>query len=110
MNVSIQPATLGGEFWVDVSMDGETSRHGPYADSDEAEVAAVRLAAVCRAHECRSGHGRTGGKVAPMSDVITLNGIEVELGSDAARAFISDACRAGEFVIDDATLMENMIL
>ena len=42
-----------------------------------------------------------------MSDVITLNGIEVELGSDAARMFISDACRAGESVIDDATLMEK---
>ena len=49
MNVSIQPARLGGKFYVDVTMNGETSRHGPYADSDEAEIAAVRLAAVCRA-------------------------------------------------------------
>jgi hypothetical protein len=42
-----------------------------------------------------------------VSDTITLNGIEVELASDAGRAFITDATRAGEGVIDDATLMEK---
>jgi hypothetical protein len=42
-----------------------------------------------------------------MSETIILNGIEVELGSDAARAFVADATRAAESVIDDQTLMEK---
>jgi hypothetical protein len=42
-----------------------------------------------------------------MSDTIILNGIVVELGSDAARAFVADATRAAESVIDDSTLMEK---
>jgi hypothetical protein len=49
MNVRIQPARLDGEFWVDVTMDGEMSQHGPFADKAEAETVAVRFAAVCRA-------------------------------------------------------------
>lgn len=49
MNVSIQPTTLDGEFWVDVILDGEMRRHGPYNDADDAEIAATRLAATCRA-------------------------------------------------------------
>jgi hypothetical protein len=49
MSVHIQPARLDGEFWVDVSMDGETRRHGPFPDADKAEIMAVRLAAICRA-------------------------------------------------------------
>jgi hypothetical protein len=42
-----------------------------------------------------------------MSSIITLNGIVVELTSDLGRAFITDACRAGESVIDDSTLIEK---
>jgi hypothetical protein len=42
-----------------------------------------------------------------MSDVITLNGIEVELGSDAAREFLVNAVRAGEGLVDDTQLMES---
>jgi hypothetical protein len=49
MNVSIQPARLDGEHYVDVILDGETSRHGPFAGAGEAEVMAVRFAAICRA-------------------------------------------------------------
>jgi hypothetical protein len=36
---------------------------------------------------------------------ITLNGIEVELTSDLGRAFVTDACRAGEAVVSDQDLM-----
>jgi hypothetical protein len=42
-----------------------------------------------------------------MSDTIILRGIVVELTGDLARAFVADACRAGESVIDDSTLMEK---
>ena len=31
-----------------------------------------------------------------MSSTITLRGVQVELDSDLGRAFITDACRAGE--------------
>jgi hypothetical protein len=43
-----------------------------------------------------------------MSDTIILRGIAVELTSDLGRAFVADACRAGESVIDDSTLMEKV--
>jgi hypothetical protein len=47
--IAITPTETGGQFWVRVSMDGhKMRRHGPFADADEAEVTAVRLAAVCR--------------------------------------------------------------
>jgi hypothetical protein len=42
-----------------------------------------------------------------MSSTITLRGVQVELDSDLGRAFITDATRAAEAVIDDATLMEK---
>jgi hypothetical protein len=42
-----------------------------------------------------------------MNSTITLNGVQVELNSDEGRAFVVDATRAGEGVIDDATLMEK---
>jgi hypothetical protein len=42
-----------------------------------------------------------------MSDTIILNGIEVELTSDLGRAFVTDATRAAESVVDDQTLMER---
>jgi hypothetical protein len=38
---------------------------------------------------------------------LTLRGTPVELTSDVARAFITDAARAGEGVIDDTQLMES---
>ena len=42
-----------------------------------------------------------------MSGTIVLRGVQVELDSDLGRAFITDATRAGESVIDDSTLMEK---
>jgi hypothetical protein len=42
-----------------------------------------------------------------MSDTIILNGIVVELGSDLARAFISDATRAAENLLTDRELMDR---
>jgi hypothetical protein len=49
MVVDIQQVKLDGQHWVHISMDGEMRRRGPFADADEAEVMAVRLAAICRA-------------------------------------------------------------
>src|SRR5258707_5654289 len=40
-----------------------------------------------------------------MSEAITLNGIAVELGSDAVHEFLVNAVRAGEGLIDDTQLM-----
>jgi hypothetical protein len=42
-----------------------------------------------------------------MSNTIVLRGTEIELDSDAARAFITDATRAGEGVISDQDLLEK---
>jgi hypothetical protein len=42
-----------------------------------------------------------------VGESITLNGAQVELDSDLGRSFITDATRAAESVIDDATLMEK---
>jgi hypothetical protein len=42
-----------------------------------------------------------------MSEAIILRGVQVELDSDLGRAFITDATRAAESVIDDRTLMEK---
>jgi hypothetical protein len=49
MTADIRPVEVDGQFWVHISLDGSTNRYGPYADSNEAEIMATRLAAVCRA-------------------------------------------------------------
>lgn len=49
MAINIQPVEAEGAFWVDVTMDSQPMRrHGPYS-ADEAEAAATRIAAMCRA-------------------------------------------------------------
>jgi hypothetical protein len=47
--IDIKPSVHDGKHWADVVLDGEVRRHGPFPDPDEAEVMAVRLAAMCRA-------------------------------------------------------------
>ena len=50
MIINIEPVEIGGKFWVNVVIDGDAMEpRGPYANTDEAEVMAVRLAATCRA-------------------------------------------------------------
>ena len=63
MTVDIQPVEIAGQFWVEVVMDSQPmSRHGAFATPDEAEAAACRIAAMCRAIHCRGALGRDGAR------------------------------------------------
>ena len=48
MAINIQPVEAEGAFWFDVTMDSQPMRDSPYS-GDEAEAAATRIAAMCRA-------------------------------------------------------------
>ena len=48
ITVNVQPVEADGAFWVDFSMDGGTSRYGPYSEIDEAEAMAARVVGICR--------------------------------------------------------------
>jgi hypothetical protein len=53
LNIDIQPVKLDGQHWVDVILDGEMNRHGPFSDADEAETVAARLRRFSRALRAR---------------------------------------------------------
>jgi hypothetical protein len=42
-NIDIRPTEIDGKHWVDVILDGEMRRHGPFPDADAAEAAAERM-------------------------------------------------------------------
>jgi hypothetical protein len=53
LNVDIQPVKLDDQHWVDVILDGDMERHGPFSDADEAETVAARLRRFSRALRAR---------------------------------------------------------
>jgi hypothetical protein len=59
MSVHIQPARLDGEFWVEVSMDGEMSRHGPFSNAGRGRSHGGPVRRDLSRSACGSGHGRT---------------------------------------------------
>jgi hypothetical protein len=97
LTMEVQPIEVNGKWWVAVSLNGRAmKRRGPFPSADAAQTAAGKLI-----REWQSPN-----LPATKNDVVVLHGKPTELTSDEGRRFVTDACRSGEGVLDDATLRE----
>jgi hypothetical protein len=97
MTMQIEPVEIGGQHFVNVSMNGHAmKKRGPFSSADKAKAEADRII-------------REWTPALPTSaskDVVVLHGRAVELASDEGRRFVVDCTRAGEGLITDAVLQE----
>jgi hypothetical protein len=96
MTMQIEPVEIGGQHFVNVSMNGRAmKKRGPFSSAAKAKAEADRII-----------REWTPALPAPTNDTVVLNGVTTKLDSNAGRKFVVDCTRAGEKLVSDSELQQ----